>query len=155
MLSLATVSLQAQGADNKTIIRRYVQEVLNKGNMEVFDELIGKDFVYNGPQVAALQRSEAPTMGKDAVKKLLADTRKAAPDLKVTINHLIAEGDMVTIGWTAKGRPKGSALNLTATGDREVSVSGITIARIRDGKIVEDHTYWNAGGLVNQLRRRR
>jgi steroid delta-isomerase-like uncharacterized protein len=84
---------------------------------------------------------------KDAVKEY----REAFPDLTCTIEELIAEGDKVAYRWTMRGTHQGEIEGIAPTG-RAVEVSGITIVRLEDGKIVEDRFESGSPGLDEQLR---
>jgi steroid delta-isomerase-like uncharacterized protein len=138
---------------NKRTARRYIEEVLNKGNMKVYDELVSRDYVNHDPQAAALVK-EAATARGEAVKGHIAALRRAVPNLKYRIDQMIAEGDYVAVRWTATGRPTSPVLGQEARNvEKQVSVSGMCMTRFnRDGTIAEGHSYWDAGGLMRQLR---
>jgi predicted ester cyclase len=108
---------------NKTLIRRFLEEVFNRGNLEVVDEL----------WIAGEEES-----GKRAVMNL----RTAFPDYHRTIEQQIAEGDTVVTRWTMRGTHRGpftsQSLGRTiAPTRRTVTVSGVAIHRVVDGRIVE------------------
>jgi steroid delta-isomerase-like uncharacterized protein len=113
---------------NKEIIRRY-QEAYNSGDLDVLDEILAPDWVTNA-WVEGVPKSV------EAAKEFYAMATSVFPDLHVTTDDLIAEGDRVVQRWTARGTHKGELAGLTPTG-REVKAGGISIFRIVDRRIVE------------------
>ena len=102
---------------NKAIARRFLEEVVNKGNLAVADRLVVPDFVDHNP----LPGLEA---GAEGFKQSFVVFRAAFPDLKYTIEDIIAEGDKVVVRWTAKGTHKGELLGMPATG-KHVAITGV------------------------------
>ncbi len=112
-------------AENKAIIRRLVAEGVNQGRLDVFDELFAPDFVDRSTQ------EQVP--GPEGVKQFFQAVWADFPDLSVSIDDLIAEGDKVAIRTTWRGtRPSGQQSTRTM----------IQIFRLAAGKIVEE---WNEG----------
>ena len=129
--------------ENKAIIRRYFDEVWNQGIIEVIDELVARDV---SGQDAVIDE----TRTIEEVKELVVLFRTAFPDASYTVHDLIAEGDRVVARWSLTGTHRGTIYDLSPTGKR-VSVNGILIFRLEDGKIVE---YWGKIdylGLMRQL----
>src|SRR3990172_6865501 len=116
---------------NKTVIRRFFEEVWNKGNLAVLNELIAKDHVNSGPGTLP----GLPT-GPEGAKQLVTVYRNAFPDIHFKIDELIAEGDKVVTRWTAQCTHKGELVGIPATG-KSSTVTGINVDRIVNGKIVE------------------
>jgi steroid delta-isomerase-like uncharacterized protein len=106
-----------------------MEEVLNKGNMQVVDELIAPNFVEHDPFPG-----QAP--GVEGLKQAMVALRQAFPDLHVTVDEMLSEGDKVVIRSTMKGPHKGNFMNIPATG-KQISVEGIDIVRISNGRAVE------------------
>lgn len=131
-------------AETKEIARRFLEEAFNGGNLGVVDELVAPEFVNHD---AALPE---PTTGIEAAKASIAGYRDAFPDLRLTIEQQVAEGEYVTTRWTARGTHQGDLFGMTATG-KQATVTGITIDRIVDGKFVESWTNWDTLGLMQQL----
>lgn len=131
-------------AETKAITRRFLDEAFNGGNLGVVDELVAPQFVNHD---AALPE---PTTGIEAAKASIAGYRDAFPDLRLTIEQQVAEGEYVTTRWTARGTHQGDLFGMTATG-KQATVTGITIDRIVDGKLVESWTNWDTLGLMQQL----
>ncbi len=115
--------------DNKKVIERYFEEI-NLGNLGVLDELCAPDLVHH------TTHSPEPLYGLDKVKPLAASYHSAFPDLHYQLDHVIAEGDLVVVRWTAEGHHRGSFQGILPTGKRCV-ISGMTINRVVEGKIVE------------------
>ena len=131
-------------AETRAIARRFLEEAFNGGNLGVVDELVAPQFVNHD---AALPE---PTTGIEAAKASIAGYRDAFPDLRLTIEQQVAEGEYVTTRWTARGTHRGDLFGMTATG-KQATVTGITIDRIVDGKLVESWTNWDTLGLMQQL----
>jgi len=115
----------------------------NQGKMELLDEFWAQNFVNHDP-------SNPEVRDLEGFKQWVVMVRNAFPDLNVTIDDLIAEGDKVVTRWTFRGTHKGEFGKIPATG-KQVSSTGITISRIADGKTVE--TWWSSDdlGLFQQL----
>jgi steroid delta-isomerase-like uncharacterized protein len=131
-------------AENKGIARRFLEEAFNSGNLDVVDELVAPEFVNHD---AALPE---PATGIEATKASIKGYRDAFPDLRLTIEQQLAEGEYVTTRWSARGTHQGDLLGMAATG-KQATVTGITIDRIVDGRFVESWTNWDTLGLMQQL----
>jgi steroid delta-isomerase-like uncharacterized protein len=126
---------------NKKIARRLFDEMWNRANFAVVDELVPSS--YDG-------HSSAVIHGPDGAKAFIVKLREAFPDFSLTIVDQVAEGDKVAMRWTAYGTHKGEFQGIPAT-NRQVSVSGITILRVLDGKIIEGWTNEDMLGFLRQL----
>ena len=91
-----------------------------------------------------------PTRGPEGVKQFYNDFLAAYPDGSLTIETQFAEGDYVATRWTGRGTQKGELMGIPATG-KQVTVSGITISRLWDGKVAEEWTTWDTLGMMRQL----
>jgi steroid delta-isomerase-like uncharacterized protein len=131
-------------AENKAIARRLLEEAFNSGNLDVVDELVAPEFVNHD---AALPE---PTTGIEATKANITGYRNAFPDLRLTIEQQVAEGEFVTTRWSARGTHRGELMGMAATG-KQATVTGITLDRIVDGRFVESWTNWDTLGLMQQL----
>ena len=130
---------------NKTVSRRFFDEVWNKGNLTVLDEIIAKDHVNSGPgSIPGL-----PT-GPEGTKQLVTVYRNAFPDVHFTIDEQIAEGDKVVTRWSAQGTHQGELAGLPATG-KSSTVTGIAVDRIANGKITESWGIFDEFGMMQQL----
>ena len=125
---------------NKAIIRRIVEEIENRDNLALIDELLAPNFVNHTP---------APGLPPDGegIKQLLSMYRAALPDGSMTIEDMIAEGDKVATRKTYRGTHQGEFLGIPPTG-RHVTVGLIDIMHIVDGKVVE---HWNVGDDLSML----
>ncbi|HEX9417131.1 MAG TPA: ester cyclase [Gaiellaceae bacterium] len=129
--------------NNKSIVRRAIEEPW-KGNLDIVDELFASDYVGHDPSLPEQLR------GPGDVKEFISTYRGAYPDAQVTVETQIAEGDMVATRWTARGTHKGELMGIEPTG-KQVSVSGLTLSRVQNGKIVEGFQNWDALGMMKQL----
>lgn len=128
--------------ENKKIVRKTFEEIWNQGNLDVADELIAGDYVGHSPP--------DEVQNPEGVKEYVAGMRNAFGDLHFRIEDQIAEGDTVVTRWTASGTHEGEFQGLPPTG-KQATVSGVTIERIANGKIVEGWTNWDALGLLQKL----
>jgi steroid delta-isomerase-like uncharacterized protein len=131
--------------DNKAISRQIVEEAFNKGNVDVLDEIVSQDIVFHDPGAPP---NMAP--GREGLKQMVLGYRIAYPDIKVTIEDEIVEGDKVVTRWSARGTNEGEMMGMPPTG-KETQVTGITIDRIEGDQIVESWTNWDTLGLLQQL----
>ena len=129
--------------ENKAIAARGF-EVYSTGNYDIIDEVMSSDFVGYDPALPE------PMRGPEGVKAQAAGYRAAFSDLRLTVDQQIAEGEHVVTRWTARGTHDGELFGIPPTG-KSVETTGISIARIVDGKVVEDRTEWNAFGLMQQV----
>jgi steroid delta-isomerase-like uncharacterized protein len=127
-------------AANKAFAQRFHDEIFAQGNFAVADEILNPDFVWH---------SEVPP-GVAGVKTFASTVRTAFPDLTLTADQVIAEGDRVAILWTLTGTHQGEFLGVPATGNT-VSTPGIDIYRIENGQIAEIWTVGDELGLLMQL----
>ncbi|MGA9039971.1 MAG: ester cyclase [Terriglobales bacterium] len=126
---------------NKAVARRVFDEIFNQGKFQVADEIYAKDFVNHG-----LHRDFDLAEDQAAVRW----EKKIAPDLEITVDLMVAEGDLVTVVWTARGTNSVPIGDLPATGVR-IEEPGITVWRIVDGKIREEWTSFDQLRVVRQF----
>ena len=130
---------------NKTVSRRFFEELFGKGNLAVADEIIAKDHVNSGPgSIPGL-----PT-GPEGTKQLVTVYRNAFPDIRFTIDEQIAEGDKVMTRWSAHGTHQGELAGIPATG-KTSTVTGIVIDRLVNGMIAESWAIFDQFGMLQQL----
>ena len=128
---------------NKAIALRVFEEIFNQGKFSVADEIYAPDFKNHG-----LNRPDADLKTD---QNAVHDEKKAFPDLKMTVNNMVAEGDLVAVHWTFRGtHTHGGYADLPATGTK-VSMTGITIWRIVDGKITDEWSSFNEMGAYAQV----
>ena len=129
--------------ENKSTFRRYIEEVGNQGNLELADEIFDR-YVSHQPDGTTLQR------GPEDVKRFQTAQREAFPDMRVTIEDLIAEGDKVVTRVTVRGTHQGAFRGMAPTGN-EVEIHGIAIFRFSpEGKVVETWESFDELGVMRQ-----
>jgi predicted ester cyclase len=126
-----------------TIARRLLEEPWT-GRLETIDELVAPDYVGHDPA------EEAPVLGPEGVHAWIDRYRSAFADARLTVDEQVVEGDRVVSRWTLRGAHSGSLAGIEPTA-KEVTVSGVTISRIANGKIVETWSSWDRLGLLVQL----
>jgi steroid delta-isomerase-like uncharacterized protein len=129
---------------NKAIVRRLFTELWNNGNLSVAGEVFAPNYAHYDPSTPDFGR------GPDSEKKRAALYRTAFPDLHLTIEDVIAEGETVMTRWSCRGTHKGDLNGIAPTG-KHITISGVTVARVSNGKIVEGYVNWDALGLMQQL----
>jgi steroid delta-isomerase-like uncharacterized protein len=129
---------------NKKVVRSLVDELWNKGNLQVADELIAPAYLHHDPS--------SPDFGKgpESEKKRVNLYRTAFHDFRLNIEDLLAEGETVVARWSCRGVHKGDLNGIAPTG-KQFAITGVTIARFSNGKIVEGFVNWDALGLMRQL----
>ncbi len=114
---------------NKTIVRRLYDDVWNRGDLSAAAEILAHPA---------------------GVRRYVSDFRAAFPDVRHEIREIIAEGDTVVVAWSARATHSGPYLGLPPTG-RPVAWTGITIAHLVDGRIVDHDTRWDMLSFADQL----
>jgi steroid delta-isomerase-like uncharacterized protein len=130
---------------NKLLVRRWFEEVWNQGRTESIAKMFAADGVAHGlaPDGGALKGPEAFAGFQQAFLK-------AFPDLKLTVEDLIEEGDKVAVRWSTAGTLQGDGLGVIPTG-RSMKVTGMTIVRLRDGMLVEGWNNFDVLGMHQQV----
>jgi steroid delta-isomerase-like uncharacterized protein len=130
--------------NNKTIVRRLIEEFWNKGNQSLADQLFAPIYTHHD--------ASTPDFGKgpEGERKRSTLYRIAFPDLRLTVEDIIAEGETVMTRWSCHGTHKGDLNGIAPTG-KQFTISGMTIFRFSNGKIVEGYVNWDALGLLQQL----
>ena len=129
---------------NKALIRRWFEEVWNKGRADAIAELFAGDGVAHGLSDDAA----SPLRGPAGFLPFHAQFREAFPNIEVVVEDQIAEGDLVATRCSVRGKHTGHSLGFAAT-QAPVEFTGITITRIKDGKIVEA---WNNFDFMKMYR---
>ena len=129
---------------NKSLVRRLFEEAINKGNFKVLDEILSTDYVYREP-------SAGEKRGSAGFQEITTLYRKAFPDIKLTIQEQIAEGDKVVTRTSGNGTHRGELFGIPPTGKRISDVAGICVSRIANGKLVEDTWVYDTLGMMRQL----
>lgn len=128
------------GEDNKQTVRRYLDSVWNQGRIEASAAFLDPSYRrYGGPESAPLD--------VEGQRKRLQSFRTAFPDVRLVIEEMIAEGDLVAFRFTLSGTHEGTFQGIAPTG-RRVKVPGLDLVRLKDGKLTE---HWG-GADVNVLK---
>ena len=127
---------------NEALVRRLHDEVWNKGNVKLLDEMLTTDCVRHDPV--------DPGRGIESARSTIRKYRTAFPDCRLDIEELMSVGDRVVVRWRYSGTQRAPLEGIPATG-KHVSGSGITIHRFVGDKIQEEFTNWDALGLMQQL----
>ena len=129
--------------ENKAVVRRFFEELLSTDNLALADEILSPDFRFyfaGSPDPMDLKR----------YKDFLAARRAAFPDRRFAVEDMIAEGDKVSARFTMRGTHNGELRGIAPSG-REVTMSGIDIIRLKEGKMVEDRVEVDQLGMMQQL----
>ena len=124
--------------DNKAVYRQFIEEVVNRGNFALADELLADEII----EYEVLPEGLPPN--GDGIRQLFKLLRHAFPDLRITIEDLLNDGDKVIARVTLRGTHQAEFLGIAATG-RRVEYEAIDISRVVDGRIAE---HW---GIPNYL----
>jgi predicted ester cyclase len=129
---------------NKAVIRRIFDEIINQGNLDLADELLTPDTEVHVPFAD-------PGSGPAALKAIVAGLRQGFPDLHLEIDELIGEGDLVAVAWhSTQQTHTGPYRGLPPTG-REVRISGIDMMRLADGRVSMFSMHLDELGAVRQM----
>ena len=127
--------------ENKAVSTQFIEEVFNKGNYDVIDNLVAADFVAH---VGGSQQ------GRDAFTEMVRSYRNGFSDYHCVIDDQIAESDQVVTRWTFSGTQDGQLMGMPPSG-RRVTVTGVAIDRIADGKLVESWLEMDAQRMLQDL----
>ncbi|MFG1819112.1 ester cyclase [Kribbella sp. NPDC049174] len=129
--------------ENKTILRDSYEAIFNQHEVDRAGEFYAPDYLdHDGLP------GQAP--GLDGAKQKWAGYFAGAPDLRRTIEEMIAEGDKVAVAWTVEGTHEAELLGISATG-KPFRLSGMSIYRLAEGKITEQREWWDRLALMRQL----
>ena len=128
--------------ENKALVRRWFEEVWNRGRTAAIDEMLSGHGVVHG--------LGADVHGSEEFKRFHAAYCNAFPDIAIQIDGIIAEGDIVAARWSGTGTHRGDGLGFAATG-RQVHFSGMAFVRIEQGKIVEGWNNFDQLGMLQQI----
>ncbi len=122
---------------NKNLIRRYIEDIINTGNVSTIEQYLGKEYteVFEGKRYP---------IGIEGAKEHVHGVRQVYPDLTLTVDHQIAEGEWIATSITARGTHTGDWMGIKPTG-KLLTYTGVNVNRVVNGKIV-DH-----GGAANML----
>ncbi len=127
---------------NETTMRRFIEQVINNGDLPVLDEVIHPNYVYRSP--------DQTLQGPEALRDLFIAYRAAFPDLHLDIEEVISAGSKTVISFTLSGTHEGEFMGIASTG-RQMKVSGIILSRFENGKIIEEWELLDQLTLFKQL----
>jgi steroid delta-isomerase-like uncharacterized protein len=132
----------ATESEHKAVVRRFIGQVFNAGDLAVIDELVARDYVLHAaPEVR----------GPEGMQHFVTMYRTAFPDYACTVDDQIAEGDKVVTRWTARGTQQGELMGIPPTG-KQVTLPGVVIDRIAaNGQLVETWLQADVLGMLQQL----
>jgi len=129
--------------ENKAVVRRFFEELVSTDNLAVADELLSPGFRFyfaGSPDPMDLAHYEEFLMAR----------RAAFPDRRFVVDDMIAEGDKVSARFTMRGTHKGEFRGIAPSG-KEVTMTGIDMIRLAEGKMVEDRVEVDQIGMMQQL----
>jgi steroid delta-isomerase-like uncharacterized protein len=129
--------------DHAELVRRFFDEVWNKGNLDAVDQLLSPNYVDHSLPPGAPR-------GLKGYKAGVTMFRTAFPDIQYTLDQVLVEGDRVALRLTGRGTHKGNFMGIAATG-KQVSFGGMTFIRLENGQVVERWGISDMGGLMQQL----
>jgi steroid delta-isomerase-like uncharacterized protein len=131
------------GNENKAAVRACL-ETISQENSDGLDRIVGPDYVLHDPALPEAVR------GAEGLRELLAEYRKALGEVRLTIDQQFTDGEYVATRWFVRGRHQGELMGAPASG-KEIAISGVTISRCREGKIVEEWEICDTLGLLQQI----
>ncbi len=130
--------------DLKTIAHYFLAESFNTGNLAPADELVAPHFTNIDPSTPPLPA------GPEGFKQLITTYRTAFPDIHMTLDDVIVDGDRVVGRWTARATNTGPLMGMPPTG-KTATVGGISILTLANGQVTEQRTNWDTLGMLQQL----
>jgi steroid delta-isomerase-like uncharacterized protein len=130
---------------NKSLSRRWFEEVWNQGRTRVIDELLAADCIAHG-----LGEEGQPLRGPEHFRRFYDQFRSAFPDVRIHVQEVLAEGDRTAVRFAAQATHTGHGIGVAPTG-RPVNVTGMCIMRWADGQIVEAWNEFDAAALLRQI----
>ncbi len=132
--------------DNKAILRRITDEVFNQGNLDVVDELFAPNYVLHDPGVPGGELRGVESFKQQWVSMF----RTAFPDLQLTVQDQVAEGDRVVTRYVGRGTHRGELMGIPPTNNVAL-VSGMIMSRVSGGRVEEDWNNLDTFGMMQQL----
>jgi steroid delta-isomerase-like uncharacterized protein len=131
--------------ENIQLLRRWFQEVWNEGKTQPIHDLLSPNAVAKGQ---SLDHSELH--GPEEFVRFVEGIRATFSDIKVTVEDVFGTDDKVVVRWSLTMTHQGDSMGFPATG-KTIQLTGITIARIENGKIVEGWDNWDKLGMFEQI----
>jgi steroid delta-isomerase-like uncharacterized protein len=131
--------------ESVTFVRTWFEEIWNKGRLSAIDEMLADNAVMHG-----LGEAGSKLTGPAGFKPFVERLRGAFSDIEIRVEETIEERDLIASRWVATMRHTGPDLGVPPTG-KQVTVTGMSIARLRDGKMVEAWNNWDMLSLMHQI----
>jgi predicted ester cyclase len=122
-------------SDNKLLVKEYIEKVINTGNVHIISKFISPDYV-------EIYNNKRHSLGIEGAKEHIIGVRKTYPDLELSIDQQIAEGEWVVTCYTMRGTHTGLWMGIKPTG-KKIEVTGVNVDKIIESKSAEH------GGAVN------
>ena len=129
--------------ENKAKVRRVWEEVMNKGNLAVADELMPANYIFHGP-------GGIDAKGPEGFKQYVTIYRTAFPDLHCTIEDMVAEEEKVVSRFTLRGTHLGDMMGIPPTG-KKAEIVGIVMSRLAGGNEIEAWRSYDTLAMYQQL----
>jgi predicted ester cyclase len=136
--------------ENKRLVKNFFEEVWNNKNLDLLDEVYSPDFVLHALWQNTSAGGAIEAHGIEPAKKVIGGWLAGFPDMTVTVDDQVAEGDKVGSRHTSTGTHTETFMGMAPTG-KKATITGMTITRIENGKMVEAWTAWDALGMFEQL----
>ena len=134
----------ANSQQNETLVRRLFDEVYSKGNLSALDEILASNVRFSDPALPKVKE------GIQALKNAENAYVKAFPGKRTKVDDIFATDDRVVVRWTSEGVHKGNLPGIEAT-NKPFKITGISIFRVANGKIVEITQQFDRLGLLEQI----
>jgi steroid delta-isomerase-like uncharacterized protein len=128
---------------NIAVLKRFIEEVINQGNLDAADEIVEENFVELDPLPGQRQ-------GREGLKEVIGMMRAAFPDIHWVADETIAAGEKVVTRFTWTGTHRGTFLGIPATG-KNITVKGVVIDRLSGGKMADSRILMDTLGMMQQL----
>jgi len=129
---------------NVATLKRWFEEVWNQGRLKAIEEMASPDVIAHG------QAQHTVDVGLKEFREFARGIRAGFPDIHVTIEQTLSDGDFAVARWSATMTHTGPFLGIAPSG-RKATVTGTTIARFADGKVIEGWDNWDQLGLLVQI----
>ncbi|WP_436343480.1 ester cyclase [Natronorubrum sp. FCH18a] len=138
------MSVEATAKDNERLVRDYVTALWQDHEFDRVPEFVAESFTYADPTLSE------PIRGPREFTAYLRETESSFSDFYVGIDTLVADDDAVLCEWTLTATHDGSMDGIPPT-DRRMSINGMSIVHVEDGKLVDDRAYWDMQDVSAQL----
>lgn len=128
---------------NKSVVRKFFEEIMNKGNLNLIDELVASNWVN-------IDSALPPLEGQEGARKLVMIFRSAFPNMHAEIPDLIADGDRVAAVFSGSATQNGEFMGFPPSG-KSVKLNGIGVFRLTDGRLAENRVNVDMLSVLQQI----